>query len=244
MSSSTAHPVSISSAAATPSPSGVMTMATSNPPASASSAPSVMPPSSSNLVSEFESAYAEMLATLTQEDEFVSDKKRRTDAMRKQEEEKMSRFMALARHLETFFLQKRLLIHSHRPECILREDSNELRQVSHEPGLHESYDMYLMFIQELVKKDELIRSHYEKLAQWQAMLQEMDTLQQHNTADASKATKLGSSGSGGQMPVRGALPMTRGVAPGAPTTIPGIGAPQGVFIPGNNYRMVSQQHRN
>jgi len=215
---------SISSAAATPSPSGVMTMAPSNPPASASSAPSVMPPSSSNLVSEFESAYAEMLATLTQEDEFVSDKKRRTDAMRKQEEEKMSRFMALARHLETFFLQKRLLIHSHRPECILREDSNELRQ-------------------ELVKKDELIRSHYEKLAQWQAMLQEMDTLQQHNTADASKATKLGSSGSGGQMPVRGAMPMTRGVAPGAPT-IPGIGAPQGVFIPGNNYRMVSQQHRN
>lgn len=215
---------SFSSAAATPSPSGVMTMAPSNPPASASSAPSVMPPSSSNLVSEFESAYAEMLATLTQEDEFVSDKKRRTDAMRKQEEEKMSRFMALARHLETFFLQKRLLIHSHRPECILREDSNELRQ-------------------ELVKKDELIRSHYEKLAQWQAMLQEMDTLQQHNTADASKATKLGSSGSGGQMPVRGAMPMTRGVAPGAPT-IPGIGAPQGVFIPGNNYRMVSQQHRN
>ena len=55
-----------------------------------------------------------------------------------QEEEKMTRFMALARHLETFFLQKRLLIHSHRPECILREDSNELRQ-------------------ELVKKDELIR---------------------------------------------------------------------------------------
>lgn len=50
----------------------------------------------------------------------------------------MTRFMALARHLETFFLQKRLLIHSHRPECILREDSNELRQ-------------------ELVKKDELIR---------------------------------------------------------------------------------------
>ena len=33
----------------------------------------------------------------------------------------------------------------------------------------------------------------------------------------------------------------RGVAPGT-TPLPGIGAPQGVFIPGNNYRMVSQ-HR-
>ena len=45
---------------------------------------STMPPSSSSLLSEFESAYAEMLATLTLEDEFVSDKKRRTDAMWKQ----------------------------------------------------------------------------------------------------------------------------------------------------------------
>ena len=33
----------------------------------------------------------------------------------------------------------------------------------------------------------------------------------------------------------------RGVTPGTPT-LPGISAPQGVFIPGNNYRMVSQ-HR-
>merc|ERR1712039_707201 len=189
-------------------------------PTMAFSTSSVMPPSSSSLLSEFESAYAEMLATLTLEDEFVSDKKRRTDAMWKQEEEKMTRFMVLARHLETFFLQKRLLIHSHRPECILREESNELRQ-------------------ELVRKDELIRSHYEKLAQWQVMLQEMGTLQQHNT-DASRATKHVPSGMGAQIPVR--MPIAiRGVAPGT-TPLPGIGAPQGVFIPGNNYRMVSQ-HR-
>ena len=45
------------------------------------------------------------------------------------------------------------------------------------------------------------RSHYEKLAQWQAMLQEMDTLQQHNT-DASRTTKHVPSGSGAQVPVR------------------------------------------
>jgi len=187
-------------------------------PTMAFSTPSVMPPSSSSLLSEFESAYAEMLATLTQEDEFVSDKKRRTDAMWKQEEEKMTRFMALARHLETFFLQKRLLIHSHRPECILREESNELRQ-------------------ELVRKDELIRCHYEKLAQWQVMLQEMDTLQQHST-DTSRSAKHGSGGNVAHIPVR--MPI-RGVTPGTPT-LPGIGAAQGVFIPGNNYRM-STQHR-
>ena len=61
----------------------------------------------------------------------------------------MTRFMALARNLETFFLQKRLLIYSHRPECILREESTELRQ-------------------ELVRKDELIRLVNKQRAQYQA----------------------------------------------------------------------------
>ena len=45
------------------------------------------------------------------------------------------------------------------------------------------------------------RSHYEKLAQWQVMLQEMDTLQQHNT-DASRAAKHVPSVSGAQIPIR------------------------------------------
>jgi hypothetical protein len=156
-----------------------------------------------NLVSDFESAYSEMLSTLTQEDELVQDKKRRTESMQQQEEEKIVKFMALARQLETFFLQKRLLIHSHRPEAILREDSSELKS-------------------ELLKKDELVRAHYDKLTQWQAMLQDMQ--QQGGSqggggergeqkaapaaaaaaaaAGAAAATAAGMSVPGGPMPAR------------------------------------------
>ena len=85
-SSSESQPLPVTSVAAGLSSStGVMTSVTSNlPPTTASSTSSAMPPCSSSLVSEFESAYAEMLATLTLDDEFVSDKKRRTDAMWKQ----------------------------------------------------------------------------------------------------------------------------------------------------------------
>ena len=40
----------------------------------------------------------------------------------------LDHFVSLARQVETFFLQKRLLIHNHKPEMILREDSLELKQ--------------------------------------------------------------------------------------------------------------------
>ena len=63
----------------------------------------------------------------------------------------MGKFMDLARQLETYFNQKRQLIHAHKPELILKEDSLELRQ-------------------EIAKKDELIKKHYDKLNTWQALL--------------------------------------------------------------------------
>ena len=46
-----------------------------------------------------------------------------------------------------------MLIHNYKPELILKEDSNELKQ-------------------ELIKKEDLIRRHYDKLGQWQALLQD------------------------------------------------------------------------
>ena len=70
-----------------------------------------------------------------------------------------TRFTDLARQIETFFIQKRFLVYAHKPELILREDSSELRA-------------------ELQRKDELIRRHYEKMAHWQALLQDMKEQQQ------------------------------------------------------------------
>ena len=63
----------------------------------------------------------------------------------------VSHFTDLARQLETFFLQKRFMIYNHKPEMILREDTTELKA-------------------ELVRKDDLIRKHYDKLSKWKEML--------------------------------------------------------------------------
>ncbi len=199
-----------------------MSTTTSAPPTTTTTSTSPTSSSSSgNLVSEFESAYSEMLSTLTQDDDLVQDPRRRSDAMQQQEEEKIARFMSLARRLETFFLQKRLLIHSHKPEAILREDSNELRQ-------------------ELLRKDELLRAHYDKLAQWQAMLTDrQQQQQQQQPVDPKQQGKPGVVGPPGSMQIRGPMPRPA-AAPGAPM-MPGIGAPQGGFVPGNNYRMMMSQ---
>jgi hypothetical protein len=63
-----------------------------------------------------------------------------------------NQFTDLARQLEMSFIQKQFLVHAHKPELILKEDSSDLRA-------------------EVQKKDELIRRHYKKLSHWQAMLQ-------------------------------------------------------------------------
>ena len=159
-------------------------------------------PENSNLLTEFEQAYEEAVATLTQEDTLYD---RQHETLQYEYETKITKLTELARKLETFFSQKRFLMYSHKPEVILREDSVELKQ-------------------EILKKDELIKRHYEKLAQWQALLSDMQGAPPNTSPSTAGSAQ-------GPPPEQTMRPMQ----PGAPLQ-PGIGAPQGGFVPGNNYR--------
>ena len=88
-----------------------------------------------NLVQEFEEAFKMSLSALTEEDDLCE---KDSETVHQDIEDKISHFTDLARQLETFFLQKRFLIYNHKPEMILKEDTQELKA-------------------ELVRKDELIR---------------------------------------------------------------------------------------
>merc|ERR1719397_1668843 len=144
-----------------------------------------------NLVQEFEEAFQMSLSALTEEDDLCT---KDSETVHQDIEDKISKFTELARHLETFFLQKRFLIYNHKPEMILKEDTQEL-------------------------KAELVRKHYEKLGQWQAMLADVQGVQ------------AGSSGQSSRPPqVVGGAPM-----PGGPT-------PQGGFVPSNNYSRMPGPH--
>lgn len=61
------------------------------------------------------------------------------------------KFIDLARQMEAFFLQKRFLLSSLKPELLVKEDNLDLRH-------------------EISRKDELIKRHYEKIDQWKALL--------------------------------------------------------------------------
>lgn len=61
------------------------------------------------------------------------------------------KFIDLARQMETFFLQKRFLLSSSKPELLLKEENVDLRH-------------------EIARKDELIKKHLQKIVKWKDYL--------------------------------------------------------------------------
>lgn len=150
-----------------------------------------------NLVQDFEGAFQRCVSALTEEDD-LNGRDRESDE--RNLEDNLTHFTDLARGLENFFLSKRFLIHNHKPEYILKEDTAELRA-------------------ELVRKDELIRKHYDKLGQWQNMLADVQG--------------VGPGQGQGPAPTRG--PGGGQVGPPVGLVGPGGPTPHGGFVPGNNY---------
>lgn len=101
-----------------------------------------------NLVDEFEEAFQNCIHALTKDEpttgEDVSEIKQEVDHA-------TLRFIDLARQMESFFLQKRFILANMRPDLLLKEEITDLRQ-------------------EIQRKDELIKRHFEKIDQWKALL--------------------------------------------------------------------------
>lgn len=76
------------------------------------------------------------------------------DEARVEVEQVTLRFIDLARQVEAFFLQKRFLLSALKPELVVKEDVTDLKV-------------------ELVRKEELIKRHYDKISVWQNLLAEM-----------------------------------------------------------------------
>ena len=103
---------------------------------------------------------------------------------------------------------------------ILKEDSDEMKR-------------------ELLRKDELIKKHYEKLGDWQSLLQDMQGATSTNlsTSGSTNSASAGPSNAsvGSSSRVSG---VSTGVAPGMniPPQSEGTGGQPSGFVPGNNYR--------
>ena len=103
---------------------------------------------------------------------------------------------------------------------ILKEDSDEMKR-------------------ELLRKDELIKKHYEKLGDWQALLQDMQgssSTSASNSGSSIISTSAPASTIAGTNTRVSGVPV--GVTPGMniPTPSDGPGGQPAGFVPGNNYR--------
>merc|ERR1712106_422026 len=100
-------------------------------------------PTPRNLFDEFEEAFQNVLAPLTKEDTLNAVNQ---DELRANAAASTQRFLDLARQMEALFLQKRYLLSMQKPEHVISEENKEMKS-------------------ELVRKDELIKKHSEKLAE-------------------------------------------------------------------------------
>ena len=96
-------------------------------------------------------------------------------------EQTIQKFLDVAKQTECLFLQKRMQLSIIKPEQFIKEVSKFIVYGNKKRGslqLLISIKVFTLFIyqdaselkQELIRKDELIQKHYEKLAQWQAIL--------------------------------------------------------------------------
>lgn len=154
---------------------------------------------SGNLVDEFEEAFQSCLNVLTKEEAVPSTDK---DEIRAEVDQTTLRFIDLARQMEAFFLQKRFLLSALKPELVVKEDIAELRM-------------------ELIRKEELLKRHYDKIAVWQNLLAD---LQGYAKSPAQGTTTSGVISNGGAVSVPQS-PIPSGLAAGQPTAqmvVPGM----------------------
>ncbi|KAI1288375.1 Mediator of RNA polymerase II transcription subunit 28 [Halotydeus destructor] len=103
---------------------------------------------SSNLVDEFESSFQSCLSILTNPgSNYIHD----VEEIKTSVDQTIQRFMENAKQMECFFLQKRLFLAVHKPEQMIGEDINELKN-------------------EIQRKDQVLARYHDKIATWQAIL--------------------------------------------------------------------------
>jgi len=154
---------------------------------------------STNLVDQFQDAFLKSVAILTEEDDIMV---RNQESTQNSIDERIVHFTDLARQLETYFIQKRFLCYNYKPEIGLKEDTVELKA-------------------ELVRKDELIRKHYDRLQSWQAGLADVQGVQPSGAGQvrpqSGQQPPGGLSGPMGHQPG----PFPAGAIPGSMTRMPG-----------------------
>ncbi|XP_063703157.1 mediator of RNA polymerase II transcription subunit 28 [Culicoides brevitarsis] len=106
-----------------------------------------------NLFDEFEEAFQNCIHSLSKEETTTGED---LSEIKQEVDHATLRFVDLGRQMEYFFLQKRFITAHTRPDLVLKEEIQDLKQ-------------------EIARKDELIKRHFEKIDQWKGLLNDQPT---------------------------------------------------------------------
>ncbi|KAM7363142.1 mediator complex subunit 28 [Cochliomyia hominivorax] len=148
-----------------------------------------------NLMDEFEEAFQNCLLSLTKLEANTGTNKEEVEL---EVQKTTNRFIDVARQMEAFFLQKRFLVSTLKPDQLIKDENQDLRI-------------------EISRKEALLNKHYSRLEEWKACLSDI----QQNPAMLNRpvgglpaglveagGSMVGASGSSGPIGVGGLAGMT------------------------------------
>ncbi|XP_055848833.1 mediator of RNA polymerase II transcription subunit 28 [Episyrphus balteatus] len=111
-----------------------------------------------NLMDEFEEAFQSCLHALTKQESNTGNNKEEIDL---EVQKTTNKFIDVARQMEAFFLQKRFLVSTLKPDMLIKDENLELRN-------------------EITRKEALINKHYNRLEEWKNCLSDIQQQQGYN----------------------------------------------------------------
>ncbi|KAI9580079.1 mediator of RNA polymerase II transcription subunit 28 [Glossina fuscipes] len=105
----------------------------------------------SNLMDEFEEAFQNCLLSLTKLEANTGSTKEEIEF---EAQKTIDRFIDVARQMEAFFLQKRFLVSTLKPDQLIKDENHDLRI-------------------EIQRKEALLNKHYSRLEEWKACLSDI-----------------------------------------------------------------------
>lgn len=105
----------------------------------------------SNLMDEFEEAFQNCLLSLTKLEANTGSTKEEIEF---EAQKTIDRFIDVARQMEAFFLQKRFLVSTLKPDQLIKDENHDLRI-------------------EIQRKEALLNKHYSRLEEWKALMSDI-----------------------------------------------------------------------
>lgn len=125
---------------------------------------------------EFEEAFQACLLSLTKPEPNTGTNK---DEIELEVQKTTNRFIDVARQMEAFFLQKRFLVSTLKPDMLIKDENQDLRN-------------------EIARKEQLLNKHYSRLEEWKACLSDIQANQgAHNRPIGGAVATIGDSSSAG-----------------------------------------------